>query len=47
MVDEQIFEKIMGGEIIRLETTSTENEIMNMKKWLQQFGRTVSVNIYP
>jgi hypothetical protein len=47
MIDNQIYEKIINGETVRLETTSTEERIMSMKKWLQQFKPIVSVNVYP
>jgi len=47
MIDDQIIRKIVMGEIVRLEATTTEDAALSMKDWLQQFGKTISVNIYP
>ena len=47
MVDIITCEKIKGGETVRLKTTSTEDRIMGLMMWLQQFKPMISICLYP
>ena len=47
MIDKITYEKIIGGETIMLKTTGTEDRIIGLIMWLQQFKPMISVNVYP
>ncbi len=47
MIDDETSKSIMAGRLIRLETTcAIEDEVMNLKAWLQQFRPVVTVNVF-
>ena len=48
MIDNSAATAIVSGSITRLETMITsENDIAELKRWLMQFGRAISIVFYP